>query len=154
MNAASAPARARGLAYLADRHVATLATQGAEGPWAAAVFYVQQDFDLLFLSSPRSRHMLNIASNARAAAAIQEDCDRWQQIRGVQLEGVVRTLAGTEALAARRLYEARFPIARADGATPPAIAAALDRVGWFRLEARSAYFIDNSVAFGHRERIL
>ena len=28
--------------YLARHHVMTLATQGGDGPWAAAVFYVQR----------------------------------------------------------------------------------------------------------------
>ena len=38
--------------YLAQHHVMTLATQGGDGPWAAAVFYVRDGDDLIFLSSP------------------------------------------------------------------------------------------------------
>ncbi|MDE2369251.1 MAG: pyridoxamine 5'-phosphate oxidase family protein [Burkholderiales bacterium] len=154
MDAANLPSRARGLAYLTGHHVATLATQGTDGPWAAAVFYVSLDFDLVFLSMPKSRHARNIASNGQVAAAIQEDYGLWQQVKGIQLEGVVNALAGDAAIDARRIYEAKFPIARADDATPAAIAAALDKVSWFRLVARRAFFIDNSAGFGHREQIL
>ena len=37
-------ARARALAYVAGHHVMTLATQGPDGPWAAAVFYAADGF--------------------------------------------------------------------------------------------------------------
>ena len=36
-------------AYLAGHHVMTLATQGADGPWAAAVFYASDGASLIFL---------------------------------------------------------------------------------------------------------
>ncbi|APR05899.1 hypothetical protein [Thauera chlorobenzoica] len=37
------------LTYLQRHHVMTLATHGAGGPWAAAVFYVNDGADLYFL---------------------------------------------------------------------------------------------------------
>jgi hypothetical protein len=43
-------------AYLAGHHVMTLATQGGEGPWAAAVFYASDGASLIFLSAPNTRH--------------------------------------------------------------------------------------------------
>ena len=146
--------RARALAYLATHHVATLATHGHEGPWASAVFYVNLGFDLVFLSSPRSRHMLNVAANALASAAIQEDYADWRQIKGVQLEGSVRLLSGEEAADARRMFKTKFPIVRTDETTPAAIAAALDKASWYRLVSRRAIFIDNSERFGHRDQVL
>jgi hypothetical protein len=55
-------------AYLANHHVMTLATQGSNGPWAAAVFYAWFDGALIFLSSPKSRHAANLAQDGRCAA--------------------------------------------------------------------------------------
>jgi uncharacterized protein len=142
------------LEYLATHRVATLATHGPEGPWASAVFYVNDGLDLLFLSSPKSRHIQNIAAVSTAAAAVQEDYSEWREIQGVQLEGLVRTLSGGEAQAAREAYAAKFPIAQKTHATPDPIARALERAGWYRLHVRRAYFISNREQFAQREQIL
>ncbi|MCP4360184.1 MAG: pyridoxamine 5'-phosphate oxidase, partial [Chloroflexi bacterium] len=72
----------RTLAYLRDHNVMTLATNGPEGLWAAAVFYVNVDFRLYFLSSPTTRHSLNIAARPAVAATIQEDYGDWLAIKG------------------------------------------------------------------------
>ena len=77
--------RERVLAYLRGHRVMTLATQGPEGPWAAAVFYASDGFTLYFLSAPSTRHCIDIARHARVAATIQEDYADWPQIQGVQL---------------------------------------------------------------------
>ena len=77
--------RERVLEQLAEHHVLTLATAGPEGPWAAAVFYAHDGLTLYFLSSPNSRHSLNIADGAEVAATIQRDYDDWPGIHGLQL---------------------------------------------------------------------
>jgi uncharacterized protein len=139
--------------YLAGHQVMTLATQGAEGPWAAAVFYAGDGDSLIFLSSPDSRHCRNLLQDARCAATIQEDCRDWAQIKGIQLEGRVEQLEGDEARRAGQLYGEKFPIAGPLGKAPPAIVAALARVRWFRLTPSRLLFIDNSKGFGHRDEI-
>ena len=110
--------RQRALRYLREHHVMTLATQGGDGPWAAAVFYVNVDFTLYFLSAPSSRHCTHIAAQARVAATIHEDYADWPQIRGIQLEGIVRELSGADAELARRLYGEKFPIVGDAAQTP------------------------------------
>ena len=55
----------RVLAYLGEHRVMTLATQGRDGPWAAAVFYASEGFDLYFLSSPSTRHCADLSGNPR-----------------------------------------------------------------------------------------
>lgn len=142
--------RERVLAYLRTHRVATLATQGAEGPWAAAVFYASEGFDLYFLSPPSSRHCVNLASNPRAAATVQEDYADWEQIKGVQLEGTVTQLSGDEKRSARSLYAGKFPVVRRPA---PAIAEALKRIRWYRLAPERLYFIDNSRGFGRRDEV-
>ena len=146
--------RQRALRYLREHHVMTLATQGGDGPWAAAVFYVNVDFTLYFLSAPSSRHCTNIAAQARVAATIHEDYADWPQIRGIQLEGIVRELSGADAELARRLYGEKFPIVGDAAQTPPAIARAFARIHWYRVEPERLYFVDNSAGFGHRDAII
>ena len=139
--------------YLGGHHVMTLATQGAQGPWAAAVFYASDGCSLIFLSSPNSRHCSNLAQDARCAATIQEDYSDWQQIKGIQLEGRVSELEGEDERRAQHLYGEKFPIVGSLAHAPPAIIKALARVRWFRLVPERFYFIDNSQGFGHRDEI-
>ena len=138
------------LAYLRTHRVATVATNGSDGPWAAAVFYASDGFDLYFLSSPSSRHCRNLAGSARVAATVQEDYADWREIRGVQLEGTVAELSGADERAARAIYSKKFRFVR--GAVG-AIAEALKKVRWYRLTPEKLYFIDNSRGFGHRDEI-
>ncbi|MCZ7533524.1 MAG: pyridoxamine 5'-phosphate oxidase family protein [Acidimicrobiia bacterium] len=140
------------LAYLTSHNVATLATTGSDGPWASAVFYSSDGFVLEFLSSPRSRHAQNLATNARCAAAIHEDYRLWTEIRGVQIEGVVQALTGTRKSDAVARYEAKFPMVRSDQADAP-IRAALERVEWYELIPDRCFFTDNTQGFGHRDEI-
>jgi uncharacterized protein YhbP (UPF0306 family) len=143
--------RARVLSYLADHHVMSLATAAAEGPWAAAVFYASAGFDLYFLSLPRSRHAQNIALHPGVAATIQEDYRDWPEIKGIQLEGKAILLQDAEREAAMHCFAHKFPFI--DTPQTPAIAAALDRVAWYRLVPTRLYFVDNARGFGHREQI-
>ena len=139
--------------YIAARNVMTLATQGPEGPWAAAVFYASEGSSLVFLSSPASRHCRNLALDARCAATLQEDYSDWAQIKGIQLEGWVRELQGEEMERAQQLYAAKFPVAVPADA-PPAVREALAKVRWYRLQAERLRFIDNGKGFGHREEFV
>ena len=144
-------------AYLAGHHVMTLATQGGEGPWAAAVFYAVfyagDGASLIFLSAPNTRHCRNLAQDARCAATIQEDYREWSQIKGIQLEGRVIELQGDEEKHAQRLYGEKFPIVGPLARVPAPIVEALARVRWFRLVPEHFHFIDNSKGFGHRDEI-
>ncbi len=143
-------ARARALAYVAGHHVMTLATQGLDGPWAAAVFYAADGFRLVFLSAGHTRHARNMTAFPRVAATIQEDYADWPAIQGIQLEGAVRLLAGAERDAAIDLFTERYPFLKR-AASP--IITALQRVNWYALRPERLYFVDNSRGFGHRDEI-
>lgn len=136
--------------FLRGHHVMTLATQDAEGPWAAALFYACDGEDLVFLSAPASRHGRALAHDGRCAATIQDQEQDWRGIRGIQLEGVAVQLAGEERERARRLYAERFTFVRPQQA-PAAILEALARVQWYRLRVQRLFFIDNSRGFGKRQ---
>lgn len=143
----------RTLAYLQQHNVLTLATSGPEGLWAAAVFYVNVNFTLYFLSAPTSRHSQNIATQPAVAGTIQEDYRHWPDIKGVQLEGIAVRLQGEARLAAMRRYAAKFPVMANLQQAPAAIAQAFEQVAWYRLTPSRLYFIDNSRGFGHRDEI-
>lgn len=131
----------------------TLATQGVQGLWASAVFFVHQDFEFYFLSAKTTRHALNIASDSRVAATIQLDYERWQDIKGVQMEGLVVELSGLDKAHALALYTAKFPVVQGALQAPRALVQALARVSWYRFTPDRLYFIDNSKGFGHRDEL-
>ncbi len=138
------------LAYLAGHHVMTIATSGVDGAWAAAVFYVNNGFDLIFLSAAHTRHAQNFLISAQIAATIQEDYADWRQIQGIQCEGVVNQLANEERVTAVAWYKEKYPFLQH---APAQIATALAKVNWYRLRPQRMYFIDNSKGFGHRDEV-
>lgn len=136
--------------FLSRHHVMSLATQGDDGPWAAAVFYVQDAQGLVFLSAPGTRHGRNLARDPRCAATIQKDYEDWPQIQGVQLEGRVQELTGDEQALARQRYAQTYPVAGLAARAPAEIVKALAKVRWYRLKPDRLYFIDNTQGFGRR----
>jgi uncharacterized protein YhbP (UPF0306 family) len=143
--------RSSALNYLQQHQVMSLATSGPGGIWAAAVFYVNHDFDIYFLSAATSRHSVNIATNSKVAVTIQEDYRDWKEIKGIQSEGHTVRLSGREQAHAVALYAKKFPLITS---APPAIAKALRKVSWYRFSPTRLYFVDNSTAFGKRDEIL
>lgn len=139
------------LAYLANHNVVTLATVGEAGVWAAAVYYVNDETTLYFLSAPHTRHSRNIAANPRVAATIQEDYGDWESIKGIQLEGICTLLTGEERERAIARYTRKFPIIGPNA--PPQIANAIDKIAWYRLVPDRLYFIDNSKGLGQRQEL-
>lgn len=139
------------LAYLTGHQVMTLATTGPQGVWAAAVFYVNEGFDLFFLSAGHTRHAQNLAASPRAAATIQEDYGEWTAVQGIQLEGIVQQLKGDARREAIDLFQGKYAfLAQA----PPIIRTAFTAVNWYRLRPDKLYFVDNSKGFGWRDQII
>ena len=141
---------ARALAYLAGHNVMTLATHGPEGVWAAAVFYANEGYQLVFLSAGHTRHARNIAASPRVAATIQEDYADWAAIQGIQLEGTAQLMVGPEREVAVARYAERFQFLKQPIA---AIEKALAGVNWYRLTPEKMYFVDNSRGFGQRDEV-
>lgn len=141
------------LTYLKTHNVMTLATTGPEGVWAAAVFYVNHNFTLYFLSAPTTRHSQNIAAHPGIAATIQEDYKDWPQIKGVQLEGQAHKIEGVEKAAAIARYGVKFPVIGNLTQAPAEIAKAMSKIGWYKVQPKRLYFIDNSLGLGHRDEV-
>lgn len=139
------------LIYLQQHQVMTLATNGSEGVWAAAVFYVNDAFDLFFLSAGHTRHAQNMATSPKVAGTIQGDYADWTAVQGIQLEGEIKQLHGETRQKAIKRYQAKYSfLAQA----PSFVQAAFEEVNWYRLRPNLLYFIDNSQGFGHRDQII
>ena len=148
------PLPAKVVAYLAAHNVATLATAGPDGPWASAVFFAADGADLIFLSSPKSRHGRNLAADPRCAATVQSDYQNWTEIKGVQLEGRVTPLSGADEVCARLIYQEKFPFVKPVCGIAAPLAKALAGISWYRLHVERMLFLDNSLGFGHRDELI
>jgi uncharacterized protein YhbP (UPF0306 family) len=139
---------------LSRAHIMTLATACDRKPWAAAVYYVTHKGSLYFFSSPDARHILE-GEGETAAATVHENPFHFQEIEGLQMEGVI-TKAGLTptAMAAFSRYVNRFPFLKDLfslknlGSLAGFLAAGKPK--WYRFTPETVLYLDNSEGFGHR----
>ena len=100
-------------ALLRSQTTLVLATAGEDSkPRSTPLFFIpDDDLRLYWFSSRSSLHSRNCARNPEASIAISTDARRWQQIKGVQMQGLVsmvtdRGLRNSIA----RAYTARFQL--------------------------------------------
>jgi len=144
--------------YLDSFTTMTVACSGEDLPWAAAVYYARQGLDLVFFSSPSSRHASLLEHNPEAAATIHGDYRGWKEIKGLQLEGrverITSTVARTRALSA---YVRRHPFVSEFLSDPlsmgVAVARKVSRVELYVFQPRTIWYIDNEAGFGKRWRL-
>ncbi len=125
----------------------TLATTGADGdPHAAPVYFAADtDLTLYFFSAPDSQHGQDLRHNPRAAAAIYPECFGWEDIRGLQLRGLVMRLdRGPAWEAAWAVYVAKFPFVAALKVIVAMNELYAFRPRWIRL-------VDNRRGFGFKQ---
>jgi len=144
--------------YLREHNAMSLATAYDGEAHAATVFYVNQGYDLYFISSPSSRHGQHLAANNRVAATVNEDYHNWTDIKGLQLQGHVEQMGRfTENADIADLFVAKFPdtsrFFQDPGDMPDAVANKVAKVQFYRLQATNISYIDNSLGFGHREEL-
>ena len=146
--------RADALNYLRAHNTLTLATGGPSERWAAALFYVNDDFTLYWLSDPQARHSQHVARDPRVAVAIHEDYRDWRVIQGIQMEGLAEEVGEIRAAERpMRLYTAKYPFLGDRRNPPAALAEALERTRVYRFTPNRVFFIDNTRGFGHREEV-
>lgn len=145
---------------LETENTATLATSGAEGPWAAAVFFASDgQLNLYFVSDQHTRHGRDLAACPKAAIAVYPACRVWTEVRGLQLTGRVEMLEGARRSRALELYLAKFEEVRAlferpRDADEEAIASRLQAATLYRLRPDWIRLIDNDRGFGYKEEII
>lgn len=145
----------------------TLATWTLEGPQAAPLFFVHdwldQDADedhllLYFISNPDSDHAQALQQQPAVAAAIYQDGQDWQMIRGLQVEGMARAVSNeAERQRALTAYGAKYPfvapgLMQRDGG-PLELAGPLAQSRFFVIEVDWIRLIDNTRGFGYREEV-
>lgn len=145
------------LAYLAEHHVMTLATHAEGRPWASPVFYVSSGFDLYFISNPSSRHVSNLASDPRVAGAIHGQPRFWQEIRGLQLEGVAAMIPASRYTAVMTMYLEKFPEVRELVAASPGlfqIGRRMVETRFYHVRPSRFVYLDNREGFAARKELL
>lgn len=140
------------LAYLEAHHVMTLATAGADGPWAAAVFYVNKGFHLYFFTEEKTRHGSHLLMNPVVAATIQEDYRDWREIKGIQLRGEATPVGTLEKTRVTALFVRKFP-SMSIFLAGPKTAAALARAEVYKLVPNEIWYLDNRKGFSTRQKI-
>ena len=145
---------ARVAAFLDAHHVASLATCGAHGPHAANVFYVREQFALLWVSDPRSRHSVDLEAEPRIAATVAPDCFDMDDVRGVQISGNAHVITNeSRRVRARLLLEARYPSVKRLSHGASGMKEPYADMEFYRLEAMRIVLIDNSRGFAHKETL-
>lgn len=150
--------RARIAQLLSDRCTMTLATCG-NGPWAASVFFVSDpQFNLHFVTDPKTRHGQDLVDSGSAAAAINEDCRDWMTIQGIQLEGSVVQIEPAERAHVLGLYLDKFSTVRELVQSPKTdqerlIGERLTASPFFRLQPARIRLIDNTRGFGSKAEL-
>jgi hypothetical protein len=135
------------LAYLAHHNTLTLATERGGIPFACSLFYVNDNFELYFVSETKTRHAENLQNNPRVAAAIHEDYRDWRVIQGVQVEGACAVVSDPiESARVLALYAVKFPFVAQLGA--------LAKVSPYTVTPRWVRFVDNTRGFGFKEELI
>jgi hypothetical protein len=143
---------------LRDQFTMTLATACGDDPWAAPVYYVHRRKSQYFFSAPQSRHVVEALATGRAAAAVYEDSNSWQKIRGLQMAGSVNLVQpGGEAFMALVAYIRKYPLVKEFFKTGDDIdVESLQQkfnVRLYRFTPHLIYYVDNGIKFGFRQEV-
>ncbi len=137
----------------------TLATCGQDTAWAAPVYYVFQDGKFFFFSKPDTRHIQEALAIGSAAAAIHACADSWQDIRGLQMSGVIKKCrVGLKAMSALKDYLKKFPFSKDffkdDQQMDLNGFADRFKVNFYYFTPTLVYYQDNQIRFAFREEIV
>jgi len=149
----------KALVVIDKQSTMTLATAARSEAWAAPVYYVYHKSGFYFFSSPESRHIKESLAVGNAASAIFTPASSWQEIRGLQMSGVVQTTsAGWSALTAVTAYLKKFPFTReffsqTDRIDLEAFSEKF-HVRLYRFMPSRVLYQDNSIQFGFREEVI
>ena len=125
----------------------SLATADAAGrPYAAPVYFVVgEGLRFYFFSEASSRHSQDVYRSSLAAAAIYPETSGWQDIRGLQMTGIIEeVIIGEEWERAWELYQAKFPFVAELRALVTRNSLYVFKPNWIRL-------LDNSLGFGQKQ---
>jgi len=131
--------------YLGSHRYLNLATIGPDGrPVAHTVGYAAEGTTVYFMTDKKSRKARNIGVNPAVAFTVDEDYTDLSKIQGVQMKGKAEPV--TDKAVIDRIVEkmvAKFSQIAQMPKNPDYV--------FFRIVPEEAYFIDNSLGFGHRD---
>jgi uncharacterized protein YhbP (UPF0306 family) len=122
-----------------------LATVDSAGLPHATNLYLAADehFNLYFLSESSSNHVQHLTAQPWVSVAGHAPVRMWQQVRGVQIQGVCQPVPDGEREEAWQVYSQRYPhVAEIDDY--------VRAMTFYRVEPRHLRWIDNSVHFGYK----
>ncbi len=125
-----------------------LSTRGADGAvHATPLFYlVTGDLDLVWLSSPKSKHSESVLVDPQVSLAVFHSTFDWQKIAGVQMHGNCSTIGGPERSTILDAYCARFQLGTA-------LSFAVSSSRLYRFRPHWIRYIDNQKRFGYNFEI-
>ena len=141
--------------FIAAQNTLTLATTNADGsPHACDLFYAYADDAFYFLSDPKTRHVQNLAREPRVSLTIHGASRGWQDIRGIQIDGLAaRVDDRAERARAFAQYLAKYAFVREFLPSVEMLGRAHEIFGvvdLYKLTPRWLRWIDNSIEFGYK----
>jgi uncharacterized protein YhbP (UPF0306 family) len=132
--------------------VLTLAAMGVAGPHAVSLFYAHDNFDIYWLSDPKTRHSQNVASSPSTAVTIAAQQTDYRKIRGLQMEGETRRLGdASEATAGFDLLMDRYPFLKQFAVGK--LARHLGAAAVYSFRPAKITLIDNARGFGFKQTL-
>jgi uncharacterized protein YhbP (UPF0306 family) len=137
-------------ALLREENTLALATVDEQGEVSVApLFYlVDEDLCLFWLSSPSCLHSKNLKKMPRAAATVYRHTENWNEIRGVQMRGLVTVITDRRR---RRLliknYSSRFKLGTL-------FISAISRCNLYEFRPDFFRLIDNSKGVGRKFELI
>ncbi|MFT6913793.1 MAG: hypothetical protein ACJAWL_000079 [Motiliproteus sp.] len=132
---------------------------GVLEPWAAELFFVSdEDLALYFVSSPRSRHSLNLLQNPQVAATISSKVSDWFCVKGLQVSGQAAEVPESQRAAVLALYLQKSPQLQAlylqpANAGEEAIRERLIKSCFYAIRPDWIRLIDNSIKFASKREL-
>lgn len=132
--------------------VLSLATNGETAPHAVSLMYAHRDFDMYWLSDPKTLHSEQLAHNPSAAVTIATQQEDFRKIRGLQIEGdAYRITDPDEAARGFDLLVARYPFLKQFAAGK--LARHLGLAAVYLFHSTKLTLIDNSRGFGFKQAL-
>lgn len=134
--------------YLAKCPLINLGTVSPDGkPMVHTVGYASHGTTVYFVTQSDTRKAKNIANNPAVAYTADSDHDEnWNEIQGVQMMGTAEVLTDKgEIEKAIKLLVIKFPQMANMPPDPKMI--------FIKVNPVEAYYLDNTVKFGHRDRV-
>jgi uncharacterized protein YhbP (UPF0306 family) len=140
------------LDQLQHHTVLTLATAGQSGPHAVSLMYAHKEFDMYWLSDPKTHHSEQLARDPSAAVTIATQQEDFRKIRGLQIEGsAYRITDPDEEAIGFDLLVARYPFLKQFAAGK--LARHLGLAAVYLFHSTKLTLIDNSQGFGFKQAL-